>query len=124
MDVERERGIETPGDAAGGRHDDEMSGIPAVAPAMAPPAEAMLDEAAAEDTDRPLVAGMPLVTVDGDVLGTVGEVAADRFKVAAPMAPDYWLPLDAITGMAPGGDLVVGYTQDELDRVKLDGPGE
>src|SRR5688572_24424487 len=35
--------------------------------------------------DTPLMEGMPVVAVDGEPLGTVGEDGADRFKVAAPL---------------------------------------
>lgn len=69
-----------------------------------------------------LVVGIPVVSADGETLGTVGEVAADRFKVSAPLAPDFWLPKDAVTGMAPGGDLAVSVTRDMLDEAKVDAP--
>jgi hypothetical protein len=73
--------------------------------------------------DSPLMPGTPVVDVDGEALGTVGEDAGDRFKVAAPMAPDYWLPKDAIAGIAPGGDLVIRVEADDLDEIKLEGEG-
>lgn len=69
-----------------------------------------------------LMAGTPVVARDGDVLGTVDGDAGDRFKVAAPMAPDYWLPKSAIAGIAPGGDLVIDVAGDALDEIKLDEP--
>ena len=78
------------------------------------------DELLPFSADSPLMIGTPVVAADGETLGTVGEDAGDRFKVAAPMAPDYWLRKDVITGVAPGGDLVVGAEADDLDEIKLD----
>jgi hypothetical protein len=50
----------------------------------------------------------------------VDDDAGDRFKVAAMLAPDYWLPKDAIAGIAPGGDLVVRVEADDIDDIKLE----
>lgn len=71
-----------------------------------------------------LIEGVPVVTSDGEPLGTVGEVAADRFKVNAPMARDYWLPASAITGTAPGGDVIVKYGKEQLEGAKTPGPDD
>jgi uncharacterized protein (TIGR02271 family) len=64
--------------------------------------------------------GTPLVTEDGEPIGTVADVRAEQFKVNAPFERDYWLPLSLITGTAPGGDLIVGVTKHALDDEKLD----
>lgn len=80
------------------------------------------DGAPARQAGDMLAEGLPVVTEDGDALGVVGEVAADRFKVRTPMAPDYWLSRDFIAGIAPGGDLVVAVTRDTLDQAKVDAP--
>jgi hypothetical protein len=72
--------------------------------------------------DTPLMEGMPVVDEEGEPLGTVGEDAGDRFRVAAPLARDYWLPKSLIIGMVAGGDLVVGVEADDIDEVKLEGP--
>jgi hypothetical protein len=70
-----------------------------------------------------LMIGLPVVTEDGDVLGTVGEDSADRFKVAAPMAADYWLPKSLIAGIAAGGDLVIDVEDDDdVERYKVPAP--
>ena len=87
-----------------------------------------MDETSAGDllpfsADSPLMTGTPVVDEDGEALGTVGEDAGDRFKVAAPMAPDYWLPKSAIAGIAPGGDLVLSVEADDLDEIRLDDEG-
>ena len=64
--------------------------------------------------------GTPVVTADGEALGTVGEVESDRFQVSVPLAPDYWLPSDIIDGVGEGGDLVLSVTKAELSDVKMD----
>jgi hypothetical protein len=74
--------------------------------------------------DGPWLEGTPVEAADGEVLGTVGAHAGDRFKINAPLAPDYWLPKSAIAGMAPGGDLVVSLPSDEIDDAKIPGPEE
>jgi hypothetical protein len=76
------------------------------------------------DEGTPLMVGMPVVASDGESLGTVDGVAGDRFKVAALLAQDYWLPRNLIAGMAPGGDIVVAVRQDDVDAAKVDGPDE
>ena len=73
-------------------------------------------------TDTPLMEGTPVDAADGEVLGTVAEDAGDRFKISAPLAPDYWLPKASIAGMAPGGDLVVSVGSEEIDQAKIAGP--
>jgi hypothetical protein len=72
--------------------------------------------------DAPLMIGLPVVAADGEVLGTVDEDVAGRFKVAAPMAADYWLPKQLIAGMAPGGDLIVSVDRHTLDAAKVAEP--
>lgn len=74
------------------------------------------------DADAPLMFGLPVVAADGEVLGTVDEDVAGRFKVAAPMAADYWLPKNLIAGMAPGGDLIVSVDKHTLDAAKVAEP--
>lgn len=46
--------------------------------------------------------GMSVFGTSGDVIGTVKEVEADRFKLDAPLRPDYWLPFSAITEASSG----------------------
>ena len=69
-----------------------------------------------------LMIGLPVVTEDGDILGTIAEDSIDRFKVSAPMAADYWLPKSVIAGIAAGGDLLVNVDDDDLDQHKVDAP--
>ncbi len=76
------------------------------------------------DEGNALMEGTPVDTADGDVLGTVAADAGDRFKISAPLAPDYWLPRSLIAGVAPGGDLVVSVGHDQLDDAKVEGPEE
>ena len=72
------------------------------------------------ETDSAPEIGTPLVTEDGEPIGTVADVQADQFKVNAPFERDYWLPIGLIAGTAPGGDLIVGVSRAELDGEKLD----
>jgi hypothetical protein len=59
-------------------------------------------------------AGQRVITADGEELGSVKEVAAASFKVDAPMALDYWLPIDAVVVQQPGEDLVTAFARDRL----------
>lgn len=68
---------------------------------------------------EPDIVGLPLVTADGEALGTIGEVQDDRIRVSAPLARDYWLPRDLLAGTAAGGDLVVNVYKDDLEDAKL-----
>ena len=72
--------------------------------------------------DGPLMIGTPVVALDGEVLGTVSEDVGERFKVAALMATDYWLPKQLLAGMAPGGDLIVSVDRHSLDAAKVAAP--
>ena len=74
--------------------------------------------------DQPLMDGTPVVASDGESLGTVAEVATDRFKVAVPLARDYWLPRLTIAGMAPGGDIVLTISSDQVAHAHVPAPGE
>jgi uncharacterized protein (TIGR02271 family) len=68
--------------------------------------------------DGPLAEGVPVVTADGEPLGTIGEIAEDRFQVRIPLGGDLWLPRDAVSGMAPGGDIILTVTRDEVEASK------
>ncbi len=74
--------------------------------------------------DRGPALGLPVQTPSGDVLGTVAEVTTDRFKVSVPLGRDLWLPITAITGQAPGGDLIVSTERDGLHDLEMDRPDE
>ena len=52
--------------------------------------------------------GAPVVGPDGDDLGTVKEVGEQRFKVDAPMQPDYWLDVEVIRSI-DDGRVTIGY---------------
>lgn len=68
------------------------------------------------------VMGAQIVTSDGVVLGTVAEIAPDRFKVSAPLEPDYWLRTRRIAG-APGGIIQMDFRHEQLGGEKEIGPG-
>jgi hypothetical protein len=115
-------------DAAGARQADTDDGLPLSAE-QAAAGTAIVGErpfeytyGVMEDAAGPLAEGVPVVTADGEVLGTVGEVGADRFQVRAPLASDYWLPRHAVTEVALGGDLVVAVGREQIDEAKVDPP--
>jgi uncharacterized protein (TIGR02271 family) len=68
--------------------------------------------------DGSLAEGVPVVTADGEPLGTVGEIAEDRFQVRIPLGGDLWLPRDTVSGTAPGGDITLTVTRDEVEASK------
>jgi uncharacterized protein (TIGR02271 family) len=67
--------------------------------------------------------GAPVLTSDGNQLGTVKEVKGRYFKVDAPMAPDYWLSTDCIRS-ASGQQLLLSVDSNSLDSYKYDRPGD
>lgn len=69
-----------------------------------------------------LQAGMPVVMSDGEALGTIKEIRTDRFKVDAPMSPDYWLDRETVVDMSAEG-YVVSFNRDRLDEMKRSDPG-
>jgi uncharacterized protein (TIGR02271 family) len=76
-----------------------------------------------DDGEGPLAEGVPVVTSDGEPLGTVGEIAEDRFRVRVLLGGDVWLPRSAISGVAPGGDITLTGTRDELEVLEVTGNG-
>src|SRR5215212_6804688 len=70
-----------------------------------------------------LMEGAPVVTMDGEQLGSVKEVRGRSFKVDAPMQPDYWLPLDTV-GTGSGGQVMVQFNKDRLSDYQLGNPDE
>lgn len=67
--------------------------------------------------------GQRVVTRDGAELGRVKEIAADAFKVDAPMKRDYWLSVGSILSIGTAG-IEMDFDESMLDAFKLDGPGE
>jgi uncharacterized protein (TIGR02271 family) len=70
-----------------------------------------------------LTVGAPVVTMDGDQIGSVKEIRGRYFKVDAPMQPDYWLSLDNV-GAGSGGQVVLGFNKDRLGDYQLSSPDE
>ena len=87
--------------------------------------EAELSTAAqVRDTSVPMpVEGAEVLTADGDRLGKVAEVRGDRFKVDAPMSPDYWLPVINVSSTT-GGVVNVTFAKSALDDYKIDPASE
>ena len=67
--------------------------------------------------------GYPVFTEDGTQLGKVKEVQGDRFKVDAPMQPDFWLSTSAIAS-ASGGQVMLSVNSDRLDEYRGGGVGD
>jgi hypothetical protein len=65
--------------------------------------------------------GAEIYTNDGEKLGTVKEVAGDRFKVDARLQPDYWLSLSNVASTSDGM-LTLVFGNDRLGEYKVDGP--
>lgn len=59
------------------------------------------------------IVGASVRTADGEELGEVKEIVGRYFKVAAPMAPDYWLPQDCLRA-ASNSELLLTITRDEV----------
>lgn len=57
-----------------------------------------------------LTAGLRVVTANGDVLGLIEVVGADRFRVARSGMPDLWLASDSFSEVR--GDLAILKAQD------------
>jgi len=70
-----------------------------------------------------LTVGAPVVTMDGDQVGSVKEIRGRYFKVDAPMQPDFWLTLDNV-GAGSGGQVVLGFNKDQLGDYQLSSPDE
>ncbi len=79
---------------------------------------------AGRDAERhfELQAGMPVVTSDGEALGTIKEIRTDRFKIDAPMAPDYWLDRETVVALTADG-YILSFERDRLDEMKRSDPG-
>lgn len=75
-----------------------------------------------QSTRQQIEPGCPVFSSDGEHLGRVKEVSGQQFKVDVPMGPDYWLDRDGIASVRPGDRLVLRYSRDDVDEVKMDGP--
>ena len=73
-------------------------------------------------TNEPTV-GAPVLTPDGDQLGTVKEVQGRYFKVNAPMQPDYWLSTETLRSTSEG-QVVVTFAKDRLGDYKVENPAD
>jgi hypothetical protein len=61
--------------------------------------------------------GMEVFTRDNVRLGTVGEVASEKFKVSTPLFHrDYWLPADYVSRTMPSATVSLGLTKAELEE--------
>ena len=65
--------------------------------------------------------GVPIMAADGHELGKVKEIRGAYFKVNAPMAADYWLACDAVSGES-GEGVRVSFAREHLDANKYPEP--
>jgi len=72
-------------------------------------------------TRREVPLGAPVVTADGERLGTVKDVRGGAFKLDAAGQPDYWLPTSCLTDSG-SGHLTVEATMDRIGELKVDEP--
>jgi len=98
------------------------------------PAEAFDQEQVSERDRRPgpvqpdpegrfeLQVGLPVITSDGEGLGTIKEIRTGRFKVDAPMSLDYWLDRETVVDMT-GEGYILNFERDHLDEMKRADPG-
>lgn len=65
--------------------------------------------------------GKPVMSGDGKRLGTVKEVAGDRFKIDRRILPDYWLAIEYVDHVEP--DLVqMVLTKEGMGAAKVEAP--
>jgi hypothetical protein len=64
------------------------------------------------------IVGARVRTADGEELGEVKELVGRYFKVAAPMAPDYWLPQECLKA-ASDSELLLTITRDEVSGYEV-----
>jgi sporulation protein YlmC with PRC-barrel domain len=67
------------------------------------------------------IVGARVLTIDGQDLGEVKEVAGNCFKVDVTMQPDYWLGTDTVAS-AGATDVRLNITKDRVGDFKVDGP--
>jgi len=67
--------------------------------------------------------GAPVVARDGKDLGKLKEIQGDAMHIDAPMAFDYWLPVEVIQSAEPD-HIVLRLAADDISDYKLDPPEE
>jgi hypothetical protein len=72
--------------------------------------------------DTHLEEGMPVITMDGQPLGTIKEIRDDAIKVDARFARDYWLSRDEVVVNEDARAMVL-VTKDVINAYKLSRPG-
>ncbi len=65
--------------------------------------------------------GARVLTLDGNELGKVKEIAGNCFKMDASMQPDYWLGTDTIAS-STSTEVRLAIPKDRVGELKLDGP--
>jgi hypothetical protein len=68
---------------------------------------------------RTLAPGCPVVTADGESIGTLAEVSDEALKVNAPMRRDFWIDADYVRS-CDGDRIELSFIKQELGVYKLD----
>lgn len=79
---------------------------------------------AATMTDQPdflLEVGQPVMTIDGQRIGTVKDLSSQHFKVHRTLRSDFWLD-DAYIADVNNHAVIVQFAKGDLDSYKLDHP--
>jgi hypothetical protein len=65
--------------------------------------------------------GKAVMSGDGKRLGTVKEIAGDRFKIDRRLLPDYWLAIEYVDHVEP--DLVqMVLTKEGMNAARVEAP--
>lgn len=68
---------------------------------------------------RTLQPGCPIVTADGEQIGTLAEVAEEALKVDAPMRRDFWIDAEYVRS-CDNGRIELSFIKRDLGAYKLD----
>jgi hypothetical protein len=70
--------------------------------------------------ERPkvIIPGCEIFVPHGEKIGVVAEVRGDRFRVAAPLMPDYWLS-EAAVDFTDEGRVTLKANLEDLDEYRV-----
>ena len=70
---------------------------------------------------RSLARGCPVVTADGEQIGTLAEVAEDAVKVDVPLRPDFWINADYVVA-CDRGRIELSFIKSDLGAYRMKQP--
>ena len=70
---------------------------------------------------RSLETGCPIVTADGEQIGTLSDVGDEAIKVDAPMRRDFWIGADYVRS-CDGGRIELSFIKNDLGAYKMSEP--